>query len=210
MKNTSIDINQRIPLEILHTALLCSLNDTYNNEYILEQISSEYSGENRQKKALRIINKVIKNSPLSLLIEENKSLLISVLRNKNDRNLILISLLNSAFPFSFFVLNTFGKYFKAQDVINSDTIKKAVSKVYGGNRATENGIYSVVPMFLEAGLFTRPKVGIYEISEPLRYSPLAVRFFKESLKGNLINESLLTPQPDNPYFTFLPSSLILD
>ena len=148
MNNKSIDINQRIPLDTLHAALEAFLNDAYSNDYVLEQLRLEYSGENRLKKALRIVNKIIINNPEVDFINENKQIILKALRNKTDRNIILISLLNIAFPFSFDVLHTFTKFFNVQSVINSETVKKSISNVYGGNRATENGIYSVVPMFI--------------------------------------------------------------
>ena len=59
MKNSSIDINQRIPLFILEVGLQSFLEGTYSNEYIQEQLALEYSGENRIKKGLRIVNKII-------------------------------------------------------------------------------------------------------------------------------------------------------
>lgn len=36
------------------------------------------------------------------------------------------------------------------------------SKEYRGNRSTENALYSVVPMLLEANFFSRHKTGIYQ------------------------------------------------
>ena len=55
----SIDINQRIPLSILETALFTLLNNEYSEEYILELLHTEFTGENRIKKALRIVNKIV-------------------------------------------------------------------------------------------------------------------------------------------------------
>ena len=59
MTNKSIDINQRIPLDTLYAVLESYLNDSYSNEYVLEQLRLEYNGENRLKKSLRIVNKII-------------------------------------------------------------------------------------------------------------------------------------------------------
>jgi hypothetical protein len=204
MINKTIDINQRIPLDTLYAALESYLNDQYSNEYILEQLTLEFEGENRLKKALRIVNKIIPKNPLIEFVEEHKKEIKNAIKKKADRDVILIALLNSAFPFSFEVLKTIGKYFSVQDIINSETIKKPITNVYGGNRATENGIYSVVPMFIEAGFFTRSKQGVYEISnKPTNISPIAKKIYIESFKLNKGTTSLLEYQLNDPYFLFI-------
>lgn len=204
MKNKSIDINQRIPLDTLYIALESYLDSNYSNDYVLEQLRLEFEGENRLKKALRIVNKIIQKNPLNeLLMERNKEVKTAI-KKKVDRDIILIALLNSAFPFSFDVLQTFGKFFTVQELVNSETIKKSISNVYGGNRATENAIYSVVPMFLEAGFFNRPKNGIYEWTGALSSTnTITNEIYSESFK---VNNSIL-PSVDmhlrNPYFKFI-------
>lgn len=200
-----VDINQRIPLYILKIALQSYLDGTYTNDYIMEQLRMEYDGENRLKKSLRIVNKIIKRNPIIHLTDENKVKVQAAIKSKNDCNLILISLLNSAFPFSFDVLRIMGKFFSVQDVINAETIKKNVSNIYGGNRATENGIYSVVPMFLEAGIFKRPKQGIYEFENILNYSTeIAKEIFIASFnQNNTIKRTLNNYQHSDSYFLFI-------
>ena len=200
-----VDINQRIPLYILKIALQSYLDGTYTNDYIMEQLRMEYNGENRLKKSLRIVNKIIKRNPIIHLTDENKVKVQAAIKSKNDCNLILISLLNSAFPFSFDVLRIMGKFFSVQDVINAETIKKNVSNIYGGNRATENGIYSVVPMFLEAGIFKRPKQGIYEFENILNYSTeIAKEIFIASFnQNNSIKRTLNNYQHSDSYFMFI-------
>jgi hypothetical protein len=200
-----VDINQRIPLYILKIALQSYLDGTYTNDYIMEQLRMEYDGENRLKKSLRIVNKIIKRNPIIHLTDENKVKVQAAIKSKNDCNIILISLLNSAFPFSFDVLRIMGKFFSVQDVINAETIKKNVSNIYGGNRATENGIYSVVPMFLEAGIFKRPKQGIYEFENILNYSTeIAKEIFIASFnQNNTIKRTLNNYQHSDSYFMFI-------
>ena len=200
-----VDINQRIPLYILKIALQSYLDGTYTNDYIMEQLRMEYDGENRLKKSLRIVNKIIKRNPIIHLTDENKVKVQAAIKSKNDCNIILISLLNSAFPFSFDLLRIMGKFFSVQDVINAETIKKNVSNIYGGNRATENGIYSVVPMFLEAGIFKRPKQGIYEFENILNYSTeIAKEIFIASFnQNNTIKRTLNNYQHSDSYFMFI-------
>lgn len=204
MKNKSIDINQRIPLDTLYIALESYLDSTYSNEYVLEQLRLEFEGENRLKKALRIVNKIIQKNPLDELLMNKKTEVKTAIKKKVDRDIILIALLNSAFPFSFDVLQTFGKFFTVQELVNTQTIKKSISNVYGGNRATENAIYSVVPMFLEAGFFNRPKNGIYKWTGALSSTnTITNEIYIESFKVN----NSITPSIDmhlrNPYFKFI-------
>lgn len=204
MNNKSIDINQRIPLDTLYVALQSYLNDIYSNDYILEQLRLEFEGDNRLKKALRIVNKIVLKNPLNELILDKKIEIENAIKIKADRDVILISLLNTAFPFSFEVLRTFGKFFNVQEVINTETVKKPISNIYGGNRATENGLYSVVPMFIEAGFFKRPKAGIYEKSEAIKIlSPITKEIYQSSFKINNGQIAFSEYQSLDPYFLFV-------
>ena len=204
--NKSIDINQRIPLDTLYAALEAYLNGSYTNDYVLEQLRLEFEGENRLKKALRIVNKIVIRSPLKVFLDDHKSEIQSAINKKNDRNIILISLLNASFPFSYDVLKTFGKFYSVQDVINAETVKKSISNIYGGNRATENGIYSVVPMFLEADIFQRQKQGIYELRNKLAYSSaITEQLYIESFNVNNSIEDIQDFQKMDPYFIFIRS-----
>jgi hypothetical protein len=204
MNNKTIDINQRIPLDTLHAALESYLNDTYSNEYIQQQLRLDFEGENRIKKALRIVNKIIVKSPLLEFINANKEQISSAIKRKTDRDIIIIALLNSAFPFSYDVLKTFGKFFSVQELVNTETAKKPISNVYGGNRATENGLYSVIPMFLEAGFFNRSKPGVYQWNRSLNIStPITREIYIESFKINNNIEYLQDHQYMDPYFLFI-------
>lgn len=204
MSNKSIDINQRIPLGVLAAALESYLNDNYSNDYVLEQLRLDFDGENRLKKALRIVNKIVPQSPLNELLLSNREEIKNIIKKRADRDVILIALLNSAFPFSFEVLRTFGKFFSVQDMVNTQTITKPISNIYGGNRATTNAIYSVVPMFLEAGFFLRPKMGIYQTTEELKItSPLTIQIYQESFKLNNAYNTLNEYQLRDPYFFFV-------
>tara|TARA_B110001450_G_C17573119_1_gene461632 strand:- start:157 stop:768 length:612 start_codon:yes stop_codon:yes gene_type:complete len=202
--NKSVDINQRIPLAVLKIAIESYLSDTYDQDYIVEQLQLEYSGPNRINKSLRIINKILRSDPVGLL-KENSELSFQLLKRRYDKNIILIALLNSAFPFSFEVLSLFGKYFSVQDVVSSEIIKKSIAAVYGGNRSTENGLYSVIPMFLEAGLFKRSAQGIYEIVQVEHFlHEFSLEIFKESFKVNN-RRVFIDCDIYNPYFIFTRS-----
>lgn len=204
MKDNSVDINQRIPLSVLNLALQLYLQDKYDESYIKEQLFLEFSGNNRIKKSMRIINKVIKNNPLNKILIEHKAEVLLALKREGDKGLILISLVNSAFPFSFYVLQMFGKYLAVQDIINTQTVLKEISGIYGGNRATENGFYSVVPMFIEADILIRPKTGLYskaDMKEPV--SSVARELYEASFKYNKDLEELTNFHFNDAYFEFV-------
>ena len=204
MTNKSIDINQRIPLDTLHAALESYLKNNYSTDYIVEQLQLDFEGDNRIKKAIRIINKIILKSPLSDIITNNKEEILSAIKRKTDRDIICIALLNAAFPFSFDVLKTFGKYFSVQDIINTETVKKPISNIYGGNRATENGMYSVIPMFIEANFFERPKSGLYQFNDKLKTSfTISKLIYLESYKINNKIDEIQDYQLLDPYFLFI-------
>ncbi|WP_353102774.1 hypothetical protein [Myroides odoratus] len=198
MKSKSIDINQRIPLDALHIALQSYLEGEYDEQYILEQLHLDFTGENRIKKSLRIINKIILKNPLIHFIDIHKEEIINGLKRKDDRNIILIALLNASFPFSFNVMRTFGKYLAVQDIVNTESISKSVSNIYGGNRATEIGLYSVIPMYIEAGILERPKIGLYTLNKKLSSaSDISNIIFTESFNININHENF-----NDPYFVF--------
>lgn len=204
MNHKSIDINQRIPLDTLYAALESYLNCIYSEDYILEQLRLEFKGENRLKKSLRIVNKIILRNPLTEFIEENKDQIKQAIKKKYDRNIILIALLNSSFNFSFDTLKFLGKYLSVQDIVNRETIKKSLANVYGGNRATENAIDSVIPMFIEAGLIKRPNLGVYQRSPDFQISStISKQIFIESFKTNSSLDGIQEYQLRDPYFVFL-------
>ena len=201
---SKIDINQRIPLSILEIALKDFLQDKYNPDYLKEQLSFEYSGANRINKALSIVNKIILKSPLSDLLKENSNEILMALKLKSDRSVILISLLNSYYPFSFDTYSVFAKYFQVQEFINTELIQKEIKNKYGSNRSTVNALYSVIPMFLEADFFLRTKPGLYQTKEKLIIqSQIANKLYLHSF---ILNNSLLQDSKiiiHEPYFSMV-------
>lgn len=204
MEHKSVDINQRIPLAVLETALISFLNDRYSNEYIKEQLSLEFTGENRIKKSLRIVNRIIQNSVLKEFLLIHKEELLTALKSKSDKNVILVSLLNASFLFSFDVISLFGKFLGVQDQISGEAVLKSIRSIYGGNRAPEIGFYAVVPMLVEAGIISRHKPGIYTCEHPIKTQmEITNKIFKESFKHHKgINEWSDYHERD-PYFKLI-------
>lgn len=204
MNRKSIGISQRIPLDTLYTALESFLNGNYSAEYVLEQLRLEFKGENRLKKSVSIVNKIILRNPLLDFITENKGQIKQAMGRKDDRNVILIALLNSSFEFSFDTLQFLGKFLSVQDLVNRETITKSLANLYGGNRATGNALDSVIPMFIEAGFIIRPAPGVYQRNMDLHIvSAVTKQIYIGSFKSNNALEGIQEYQLRDPYFLYI-------
>jgi hypothetical protein len=204
MNHKPIYINQRIPLDTLYAGLESYLNDNYSVDYMVEQLRLEFKGENRIRKSVEIVNKVIFHNPLTSFVSQNKEQIKQAIKKKHDRSIILIALVNSAFPFSYDTLQFLGKYLSVQDLVNRETIKKSLANIYGGNRATDNAIDSVVPMLIEAGLIIRPKPGVYQRNMPmLTTSAITREIYLKSYKTHNALEDIQEYQLRDPYFLFM-------
>lgn len=111
----TIGINQRNPIEAIELAIKAVMNGSYDNDYAAELARMEYSGENRIKKAVNIINWLTKtNNTLMSFLQENKNKVMSALKYPEDKGMICIAMVNSAYPFCYDVTTVLGRYFHAQ------------------------------------------------------------------------------------------------
>lgn len=185
-----IGINQRIPIEAIELAVKALLEDRYDNEYAAELARMEYSGENRIKKAVNIINRLTKNNVLMPFLKENERKVKMALKNPNDRGMICIALVNAAYPFCYDVTALLGKYFHAQKEIGSPLITSKLSAKYGTNRSLPNGLYCILPMLIEAGFISRPITGIYKMCHLIPQVDISTIIYQKSFLCNnpTINE----------------------
>ena len=203
MINKSVKIDQLVDLEVFELALTDYLNGCYSEEYITEQLRINISGENRIKKGLRIVNKVIRDSPIDRLLINNKEEILNAMNN-NDKRIIIVSLLNSSYSFSFYLLRIFGKFFNVQDIVNIKVIQKEISKVYGGNRVAINGIYCVGPIFEKAGIYIKAGMGLYQFNGAIPISSnIAKDLFIQSFRINMNITDVNDINRLDPYFTFI-------
>lgn len=204
MNKKAVDIDQLVDFEVFELALIDYLNNNYSEDYIIEQLSLNINGENRIKKGLRIVNRVILNSPLKELLIKNKAEILRAIKSKSDKQIIIVSLLNSAFSFAFYLQRIFGKFFNVQDVVNIKVIQKEVSKVYGGNRVAVNGIYCVGPVFEKAELYSKEGLGLYRFpGKKVLVSNIAKAMLIESYKLNNESKEIQDYQLMDPYFYFV-------
>ena len=180
----TIGINQRIPIEAIELAVKAVLDGSYDNDYAAELARMEYSGENRIKKSVNIINRLTKNNALMPFLQDNKSKVMTALKFPDDRGMICIALVNAAYPFCYDVTTVLGRYFHAQKEIGTPLITSKLSAKYGTNRSLPNGLYCILPMLIEAGFITRPRAGIYQINHLVPQTDIARAVYQKSFLSN--------------------------
>ena len=180
----TIGINQRIPIESIELAIKAVLNNSYDNDYAAELARMEYSGENRIKKAVNIINRLTKNNALMTFLQENKNKVMSALKYPDDKGMICIAMVNAAYPFCYDVTTVLGRYFHAQKEIGTSLITSKLSAKYGTNRSLPNGLYCILPMLIEARFITRPRTGVYQINHLAPQTDIASAIYQKSFLAN--------------------------
>lgn len=187
---TTIGINQRIPIEIIELALKAVLDNRYDDIYAAELARMEFSGENRIKKTVRVINRIVKTNVLIPYIMENAGKVRLALKNVEDKGMICVALVNAAYPFCYDVTSVLGRYFHAQKEIGTPLITTKLSAKYGTNRSLPNGLYCILPMLIEAGFIKRPRPGFYQLNHLLPQSEITQVIYQKSflLNNPTLNE----------------------
>lgn len=201
-----IQINQRLPLDVVADALRMFLNDAWNEQELKEALSTEYTGENRIRKAIQEIERTIPRSQLHNFLLANKTEILEALNTKDDRNIILIALINARSPFCYEVACALASQFRLQDEVTTELLSRLVGKKYGYNKSVLNALYRAVPQLAEAGLVLRPKVGVYQEAE--KKTPIheiTRTIWRESFYANnpLWSREYTEDLLFEPYFKFL-------
>ena len=200
MEKIVIGINQRIPMNMLELALRASMEGEATADYFRELAAMEYTGQNRIGKTVVVLNRLTKRNPLLPYLLKNKEMVEQMLRNKNDRPLLLTAIICSSYSFGFDVVTVLGKYFHVQDEITTDLITKKMAEKYGSNRSLPNALYCILPMLIEAGLISRPVAGVYKKEEIKNAMEAAIEVFKQSYS---LNNPNYADDLRNPYFEFI-------
>lgn len=201
-----IGINQRLPLDILSEALTMFLKETWDEQILTEALKTEYTGENRIKKAIREFESIIVRSLLHDLLLENRTEVLEALKNKDDQSLILIALINARSPFCYEVTCALASQFRLQDEVTTELLSRLVGKKYGYNKAILNALYRAVPHLIDAGLLLRPKVGVFTQAEKKKPSfDITRTIWRESFYANnpLWNRDDMENLLFEPYFKYL-------
>ncbi len=170
-KGKYIGISNRIPLIVLEYAVIDYISTgKVNSPDYLKYIHEFTKGENRAKKTqshlVSIINK--NTNLLNLLAKQLKGNFLSL--SKNDQKAVLISLYSLAFPIAYDILLAFSVGFKVQDVISKRVILEKMGALYGSNRSMHIGVDETIPLFLECGIISRQKNGIFAKGLKLKIS----------------------------------------
>lgn len=181
---STIGINQRIPIEMIEQALKAVLDNRYDDDYGAELARMEYNGENRIKKAVKVINRITKTNVLIPYLMENADKVKMALKNPDDKGIICIALVNAAYPFCYDVTTVLGRYFHAQKEIGTPLITSKLSSKYGTNRSLPNGLYCILPMLIEAGFIMRPKPGFYQLNRLAPQTDIAKEVYQKSFLCN--------------------------
>jgi hypothetical protein len=170
-KGKYIGISNRIPLVVLEYAVSDYISTGQVNAPAYFKYIQEFTkGENRAKKTLSHLVAIInKNTNLiNQLAKHIKGNFLSL--SENDRRAVLISLYALTFPIAYDILLAFSVGFKVQEVISKRVVLEKMGALYGSNRSMHIGVDETIPLFLDCGIITRQKIGIYAKGLTLKIS----------------------------------------
>jgi hypothetical protein len=170
-----IGINQRIPFEVLDSAIYDFLSKgEIQKDKILSHMLEYTKGQNRAEKASMYVFQVLKRQ--SSILEEFKRALGPHgyhQLSQTDRKVLVLCLLGLTYPITYDLLVALAQGFKVQDTINKLFISEKVMSIYGSNRTVDIAIDALLPIIIELNTIQRVKVSIYSkfgrqpISHPL-------------------------------------------
>lgn len=199
-----VGINQRISINVIETAIKACLDGSFTSEYAADLAAGEYQGANRINKARSIIGKLTQRNPLYPFIEERKEEYLTAIKYGGDRAIVYTALINAAYGFGYDAMVILGKFFHVQDEVSTSLIVNRMSLMYASNRSLKNGLYCIMPMYIEAGLINRQKVGVYTKRENEIVSSFARELY---IKSFFLNNPMLEESDydysEHPYFEFI-------
>lgn len=203
MEKKSVGINGKISLGVVEMALIAMLSDNITPGYFMELARTDCKGEKKAKLLLTVLNKLTVKSRLGTYLMEHKMEAQSMLRNKNDRCLLMVAMMCSGYTFFYDAVTIMGKYFHVQQQVSKSLILGKLYEIYGSNRIVDVAYDCVIPMLMEAGIIIRPEKGVYEMVKQEKYSDEAKKVYVQSF---LLNNPTYTENDDiesNPYFEFV-------
>lgn len=199
-----VGINQRISVNVIEAAMKACLDGIFTTEYATDLASGEYQGTNRINKARSIIGKLTHRNPLLPYIMEHREEYLSAMKYADNRAIIFTALINATYSFGYDAMVILGKFFHVQDEVSAALIISRMSSMYASNRSLPNGLYCIMPMYIEAGLISRPKIGTYKKNEIEVVSSFASELYKKSF---FVNNPMLQEDDfdfwEHPYFEFI-------
>lgn len=199
-----IGINQRISINVMEMAIKACLDGSFTPEYAADLAAGEYQGANRINKSRSIIGKLTQRNPLYPFIEEHKQEFLAGIKYTGDRAIIYAALINAAYGFGYDAMVILGKFFHVQEQVSTGLIMNHMSSMYASNRSLYNGLYCIMPMYIEAGLISRQKVGVYTKKNNSIVTSFARDLYVKSFfVNNPMFEEGNHDYADHPYFEFI-------
>lgn len=181
MTTNTLGLINRIPLHVIATALEQWLsNGQLDIEYIKQQLQLEITGELRLTKAIKQVQAYFVNNPILDFFAQHKEEALRVQKNTKEFYIIALALMVSKYSFAYDVVTTIGKLFHIEDVVITSSITNKLGAKYGHNKNMDNTFYMVSPAIHEAGLFHRPKAGVYEIVPKIELTPFTTQVWTET------------------------------
>lgn len=168
-KSKYIGLNQRIPFEVLDSAIHFFLeHGVADKVFILQRMQEYTSGANRANKAAIYVVQILTRQ--AHVLNQLKKALIntpySSLRT-DDRKALCLCLICLTYPITYDLLIALSQGFKVQSQINKKFISEKVMSIYGSNRTVDIAIDAMLPMIIELNTIKRDKVSIYSIASKL-------------------------------------------
>lgn len=179
------------------------LDGTCTKEYILEIVALETSGKSRAEKVNRTIRRMTVNNPLLPYILEHKDEFVANTKSGMNKSVVYTALMCAAYPLFYDTVALLGKYFHAQDEIETHLIFSKLSEKYGASVDSTIGFNSVVKMLVEAGLIMRPKTGFYRACRMTNISDFTREIYTKAFLQNNPTHSDKDNVMSNSYFEFI-------
>ena len=168
-KGKYIGLNQRIPFEVLDSAIHYYLEKgKVDKDYILQRMQEFTSGINRANKATKYVAQILLRQVL--LLDHLKMGLTNAPYSSLrivDRKALSLCLISLTYPITYDLLIALSQGFKVQNQINKKFISEKVMSIYGSNRTVDVAIDALLPMVIELNTIKRDKVSIYSIASKL-------------------------------------------
>lgn len=199
-----VGISQRISIHIIEQAMDAALKGTFTTELAADLAATQFNGANRIKKAQAFIGHLTLRNPLLDFVKGHEQEYRMALHHKDDRTAIFVALINASYEFGYDITAILGKFFHVQDKITTKLITVKLSTKYSNNRSLSNGLYSILPMYIEAGVINRPTTGVYTMNSLSLSSTFAKQLFEKSfaIHNPMLDEAVIG-ELEHPYFEFI-------
>lgn len=166
-------------------------------------VSLETSGKSSMEKVNRTIRRMTVNNKLLPFIQEHPQDFLSDIHRGNNRGAIFTAIMCASYPVIYDFVTLCGRYFHAQDEVQSSLIFSKLSEKYGSNVDSIKGFNCTCRMLLEAGFITRPRTGYYAINRVSNLTDFADSIYKKAFLLNNPNYSETDDVSSHPFFEFI-------